>query len=104
MNNNMVLLCKKSYKLGGSYIYGEFKEGIYYRKYLLETDDWDTDNPVPFYYKYIYVYNENGKGGLRFHLRKDGKENYFPCFYDYFYDVKELRKEKLEKLNNFDDV
>ena len=94
------ILCKKYYRFGGTYVFGEFHPGVFYDKFLLETEDWDKDNPVPYYNKYIFIYNKDGKGGLRFHLRRDGKENYFPCFYDYFYDDKELRKMKLEKIKN----
>ena len=92
------VLCKNSVKEG---IFGNYVEGVYYNKFILETEECSKKNPIPYTYKYIYIYNENGVGGVRFHLDKNKRENpIFPCFYDYFYDNKELRKLKLKKIKN----
>jgi len=93
------ILCKKDCREGGKVIFGEYKEGVYYRKFILETEELSKKNPIPYTYKYIYIYGNNG--GHRFHLDKNKRENViFPCFYDYFYDNKEIRKLKIKKLCN----
>ena len=95
------ILCKKYFREGGKNIFGEYKEGVYYNRFLLETEELSKKNPVPYTYKYVYIYNENGIGGHRFHLNKNKRENIiFPCFYDYFYDNQELRKLKLKKIQD----
>ena len=106
MNNPITtILCKKYFREGKvprpSNIFGEYKEGVYYNRFLLETEELSKKNPVPYTYKYVYIYNENGIGGHRFHLNKNKRENIiFPCFYDYFYDNQELRKLKLKKIQD----
>ena len=93
------ILCKKSFRQGGTQIYGEYLEGIYYTDFILETEELTRLHPIPYTYKYIYIKNES-HGGIRFHLDKYNRENIiFPCFYDYFYDNQELRKLKLMKIN-----
>ena len=100
-----IAICKKSLRSGGKKIYVDFKVGIGYNKFIVETGGISLDYAVPYKYKYIYIYDKHG--GLRFHLNKNldgwGCENpTFPNFYDYFYDIKELRKLKLQKLKNLD--
>lgn len=93
------ILCKKNFREGDNIFAAEYNEGIFYNKFILETEECSRKNPIPYTYKYIYIYNKDGKGGLRFHLDKKKRENpIFPCFYDYFYDNKELRKLKINKL------
>ena len=91
------VICKKPFRKGGDNIYVDFKIGVTYDKFNLETDAFFSDPKVPYKYKYIYIYDEHG--GYRFHLNKNVKYESFPNFYDYFYDQKELRKLKLEKIN-----
>lgn len=94
------IVCKKTLREGGEYIYGEYIKGVQYDKFILETEELSRSNPIPYTYKYIYIYNKNGIGGFRFHLDKNTRENpNFLCFYDYFYDNKELRKLKIKQLN-----
>jgi len=47
----------------------------------------------------IYIYDENGIYGLRFRLIKDSVWG-LPYFYSWFYSEKELRKIKLDEIQN----
>ena len=99
------IICKKSFRSGGQNIYVDFIKGTQYSKFILETQDMSLDYYIPFTYKYIYIYDEHG--GIRFHLNKNlegwGCEDpTFPNFYDYFYDQREIRKLKLEKIKQFE--
>lgn len=112
------VICKKPLRQGGDNIYVDFKKGVEYYKFDLETeiikhddDDFEINNSK---YKYIFIYDTYGgnHGGFRFSLNKNeiptstihfdaqtGSSKHFINFYDYFYDQKELRKLKLEKIN-----
>jgi hypothetical protein len=99
------VICKKPIRSGGQKIYVDFKVGVEYSKFILETEDTSLDYSVPYTYKYIYIYDETG--GLRFHLNKNldgwGCENpTHPNFYDFFYDQREIRKLKLEKIKQLE--
>lgn len=96
-----IVICKKYFRSYGDTIYAEFKENKQY-KFIIEKDNVYMYK-MNYTYKYIYIFGEHG--GYRFHLDKNiTKEQqekiYFPNFYDYFYDKKELRKLKLNEINN----
>ncbi len=96
------VICKKPLRSGGQNIYVDFKVGVEYSKFILETEDTSLDYSVPYRYKFIYIY-DGDHGGLRFHLNKNldgwGCENpTHPNFYDFFYGLKEFRRLKLEKI------
>ena len=93
------IICKKSIILP----FATFREGIEYNKFILETEEMSKIQSIPYKYKYIYIYadvRDNIQGGTRFHLDKDLVHHFiFDNFYEYFYDNKEIRKLKLNKLN-----
>jgi len=95
------IICKKSFRSGGQNIYVDFKVGVEYKDFILETEEISLDYSVPYKYKYIYISDEHG--GIRFHLNEKLEEwgcehPTFPNFYDYFYGLKEFRRLKLEKI------
>lgn len=99
MNDKITkVICKKNVNEGGNFAI--FREGIEYSKFEVETEEISKLNPISYTYKYIYIYSAP-RGGCRFHLDKNLDNHIiFHNFYDYFYDNNELRKLKLNKINN----
>lgn len=90
--------CKKDYSHDK---YGEmFKAGNYY-DYYLETSGYDDDRH--FYWVYYDEFNPDSScRGCRFHVIKGKMDDHVRVspFYVTFADMKEVRRMKIEKLEN----
>ena len=101
MYNFKKILCKKEYRISESYTNmfiinsDYFNKGEYYKNFRIEINIEDNIDST------IFIYFNNSSHGLRFKINKNSNKYYYlPYFYDYFYTDIEIRKLKLNEIQN----